>query len=147
MGMPRPRRQRARLRGDLELLPEIAEAGLSHAAKDISQGGIIGTAIMLAECSGVGIDIELDAVPVPHGVPLARWLESFPSFGYLLSVPEQHVAAVVACFAARDIVAADMGAVVAGSAVSICRGDERRVIFDHAVGPLLDMVIREAVHA
>ena len=46
----------ARLRGDLELLPAIAEAGLARAAKDISQGGIVGTAVMLAECSGVGID-------------------------------------------------------------------------------------------
>ena len=43
----------ARLRGDIELLPAIAESGLSRAAKDISQGGIVGTAAMLAECSGV----------------------------------------------------------------------------------------------
>ena len=76
----------ARLRGDLELLAAIAEAGLSRAAKDISQGGIVGTAVMLAECSGVAIDIDLDAVPNPAGVALERWLLTFPSFGYLLSV-------------------------------------------------------------
>ena len=39
----------ARLRGDLEVLPALAEAGLAHAAKDISQGGLVGTAMMLAE--------------------------------------------------------------------------------------------------
>src|SRR5271169_4497761 len=52
----------ARLRGDLEVLPVIAEAGLSRAAKDISQGGIIGTATMLAECSDVGIAIDVRSV-------------------------------------------------------------------------------------
>src|SRR5450631_2105807 len=74
----------ARLRGDIELLPEIAEAGLSRAAKDISQGGIVGTAAMLAECSAVGIDIDLNAIPKPEGVALERWLLTFPSFSYLL---------------------------------------------------------------
>ena len=67
-------------------LPAIAEAGLSRAAKDISQGGIVGTAAMLAECSGVAIDIDLEAVPRPDGVALERWLLTFPSFGYLISV-------------------------------------------------------------
>ena len=33
----------ARLRGDIALLQEIADAGLCRAAKDISQGGIVGT--------------------------------------------------------------------------------------------------------
>lgn len=132
-----------RQRADLELLPQIAEAGLCHAAKDISQGGIIGTAIMLAECSGVGIDIDIDAVPVPEGVELSRWLESFPSFGYLLSVASEHVDAVIARFAARDIIAADIGAVTASSLVTIGSGHERCTFYDHASAPLLDMVQRE----
>ena len=56
-----------RLRADLDLLPQIAEAGLCRAAKDISQGGIVGTAAMLAECSGVGITIDVRDVPTPDG--------------------------------------------------------------------------------
>lgn len=134
-----PGRQRA----DLELLPEIAEAGLCSAAKDISQGGIVGTAIMLAECSGVGVDIAVDAVPLPAGVALSRWLESFPSFGYLLSVDADHADAVIARFAARDIVAADIGTITASTAVALCSGGDRRVIYDYAEQPLLDMVQRE----
>ncbi len=50
-----------RLRADLGLLPEVAEKGLARAAKDISQGGIPGTAAMLAESSGVSIALDLDA--------------------------------------------------------------------------------------
>ena len=81
-----------RLRADLALLPEVAERGLARAAKDISQGGIPGTAAMLAESSGVAIDIDLDAIELPAGVALERWLKTFPSFGFLLSVAPANLA-------------------------------------------------------
>ncbi|WP_322105567.1 sll0787 family AIR synthase-like protein [Paraburkholderia sp. J41] len=118
----------ARLRGDLAVLAEIAEAGLCAAAKDISMAGIAGTAMMLAECSRVGVRIDLERIPKPEGVPLARWLETFPSFGYLLSVPEHNVAAVIARFAAREIACAEIGAIHAEPSVDIrSAGDTRTV--------------------
>ncbi|UXT20470.1 sll0787 family AIR synthase-like protein [Agrobacterium tumefaciens] len=129
----------ARLRGDLELLPEIAEAGLALSAKDISQGGIVGTAIMLAECSQVGIDIDVSAVPLPAGVNLDRWLATFPSFGYLLSVAPGHVADVVTRFTVRGITAAAIGSVTAGSEIALIDGESRAVVRDHAETPLLQL--------
>lgn len=128
-----------RLRGDLEILPQIAEAGLALAAKDISQGGIVGTAIMLAECSGIGIDIDVAAIPLPDGVSLDRWLATFPSFGYLLSVPPENVDAVLGRFEARDITAAAIGTVSIGSTVAITNGSKRIVIRDHATTPLMQL--------
>ncbi|TCU11684.1 sll0787 family AIR synthase-like protein [Rhizobium sullae] len=128
-----------RLRGDLELLPEIAEAGLALSAKDISQGGIVGTAIMLAECSRVGIDIDISAIPLPAGVSLDRWLATFPSFGYLLAVAPEHVADVVTRFTARGISAAVIGAVVAGAEVALVDGKSRAVVRNHAETPLLQL--------
>jgi AIR synthase-related protein len=122
----------ARLRGDIALLPLIAEAGLCGAAKDISQAGLVGTAMMLAECSRVGLSIDLGAVPRPEGVPLERWLLSFPSFGYILAVPSAHVDAVVARFAARGIAAADIGMITAGSVVEITDGTDRETVWDFA---------------
>jgi len=105
----------ARLRGDLALLPDIAEAGLSRAAKDISMAGIVGTALMLAECSRVGLALDLDAIPRPPGVDLERWLTAFPSYGFLLAVAPADVAAVVARFTARDLAAAPVGRITDGS--------------------------------
>ena len=126
-----------RLRGDLELLPLIAEAGLSVAAKDISQGGVVGTAAMLAEASGVGVEIDLDAVPRPVDIELGRWLTSFPSYGYLLSVAPSNVAAVLALFRARGIAAADVGEVVRGARVDVRSGRERETIWDFSRAPLI----------
>jgi hypothetical protein len=127
----------ARLRGDIELLPAIAEAGLSRAAKDISQGGIVGTAAMLAECSGVAIDLDLAAIPKPAGVALDRWLLTFPSFGYLLSVRPNDVADVVDRFTRRGIAAAPIGSVMRGSRLTVSDGSSFETIWDFAQRPLI----------
>jgi selenophosphate synthetase-related protein len=66
-----------RLRADLEVLPGLAEAGLVRAAKDISMAGVIGTALMLLECSGKGAVIDLDAVPARRRpISCAGWAPS-----------------------------------------------------------------------
>ena len=126
-----------RLKGDLELLPEIAEAGLSRAAKDISQGGIIGTATMLAECSGVGIVIDVRSVPRPEGVALERWLLTFPSYGYLLSVAPSDVDAVVGLFSARGLSASAIGAVTADRRVVVTDAATEETIWDFARKPFI----------
>ncbi len=92
-----------RLRGDLEILPALAEAGLVRAGKDISMAGFVGTALMLLECSGVGAVLEAGAIPRPDEAPLARWLQSFPSFGFVLSVDPQNSGEVLRRFAERGI--------------------------------------------
>ncbi|SEH36109.1 hypothetical protein SAMN02799636_01893 [Methylobacterium sp. 275MFSha3.1] len=128
----------ARLRGDLALLPGLAEDGLAGAAKDISMAGIVGTALMLLECSGVGGVIDLDAIPRLDHVPLARWLTAFPSFGYLVSVRPDRTAAVTARFAERGIAAARIGGLDAGRAVRVRDGTgAEAVVWDFATGPLI----------
>ena len=99
----------ARLRADYALLPQLAEAGLIRAAKDISMGGLAGTALMLLEASGVGATLALDDVPRPAGIPWDQWLLAFPSYGFLLAVAPEASARVVDAFRARDIAAAVIG--------------------------------------
>ena len=115
-----------RLRGDLALLAEIAEAGLARAAKDISQGGIPGTAAMLAESSGVAIELDLDAIVPPPGVPLDRWLGTFPSYGFLLHVAPARLEALLSRFHARDLHAAPIGAVRYGHEAALVSGRAAR---------------------
>ena len=59
----------ARLRGDLEILPTLAEAGLVRAGKDISMAGLVGTAMMLCESSRRGVCLDLDAIPLSSRRP------------------------------------------------------------------------------
>jgi len=135
----------ARLLADLEVLPSIAEAGLAAAAKDISQGGLIGTAMMLAECSRVGASIDVTRVPRPIDVPFDRWLQTFPSFGFVLSVRPDNAAAVLGRFQERGIAAADIGVVTADHRVTLTAGSQTELIWDFARQPLIGCAVAEAV--
>lgn len=129
----------SRLRGDYELLPQLAESGLIDAGKDISQGGIVGTALMLAECSRCGFDLDLSAIPVPPGVDLVRWLRSFPSFGFLLSVRPERAAHVCGLFALRDISAAVIGSATTRPKVDLTLDGARATFWDYAASPYLSL--------
>lgn len=126
-----------RLRADLEILPGLAEAGLCEAAKDISMAGAVGTALMLMECSRVGGCIDLDALPIPPGVMLPRWLSAFPSYGFLLAVDERNVSEVSARFHARDLACASIGILDGTARVSIAHRGESASLWDFAEAPFI----------
>ena len=80
----------ARLRRQLALMAELAADASVHAAKDISMGGLVGTAAMFCEAAGCGLSLDLAAIHPPAGVALEPWLTGFPSFGFLLAArPDQ----------------------------------------------------------
>lgn len=99
------------LRENLAILPYLAESGLCTAGKDISMGGILGTLLMLLETSGCGAILDLDQIPCPPELSLDRWLMTFPSYGFLLSVLPDRVAAVQACFQDQGLVCERVGTV------------------------------------
>ena len=122
-----------RLRGDLDVLAQLADEGLCDAAKDISMAGALGTALMLLECSQVGAEVDIARIPRPASVPptaLLRWLTAFPSFGFVLSVRPQHAAAVIQRFHARDLACAAVGEVCAGSQLTLRDGAQRQLLWD-----------------
>jgi AIR synthase-related protein len=128
----------ARLRADIELLPLLAESGLCDAAKDISNAGAIGTTLMLLECSKVGASIDVHSIPRPAGVPLLRWLQTFPSYGYVFSVRPRHVADVQAHFESKDIACAAVGEVTADTRVWLRDGEGCALLWDVATQPFIN---------
>jgi uncharacterized protein len=135
----------ARLRADLDVLPSLAEGGLADAAKDISQGGLIGTTMMLAECSRVGARIEIGRVPKPDAAPLERWLQTFPSFGFVLAVSPDNVDAVVDRFNRRHIAAADIGEFTTDQRVVVGDAESAETIWDFTRESLMGCAPAEAL--
>jgi uncharacterized protein len=127
----------ARLVADLELLPALAEAGLCIAAKDISQAGLVGTAMMMAESSRVGVRINIADIPRPPEAPIERWLQTFPSYGYLLAVQQPNIPGVLARFRERGIAAADIGELTADHRVVVTDGHDAQTIWDFSHEPLM----------
>lgn len=114
-----------RLQADLALLPEIARRGLSKAAKDVSNGGIIGTLAMLAHCSDVAALLDLDALPRPSGTTWEKWLISFPSYGYLLAAAPGKEQELISIFENRGIAAVRAGRFTTGSGIRLESGGQQ----------------------
>ena len=124
------------LRAKLAVLPELAEAGLVGAGKDISMAGTCGSLAMLLETSRVGATLDLDAIPAPPGVEPLRWLTAFPSFGFVLAVEPATVSAVCARFDAVGVVCAAVGAVDESRRLRLRAGGELRTYLDLGTEPL-----------
>ncbi|WP_077000657.1 sll0787 family AIR synthase-like protein [Variovorax sp. KK3] len=150
-----------RLQADLALLAELAEEGLCDAGKDISMAGALGTLLMLLECSGRGARVRLDALPVPpqaagwrgwtDPAPAAqaarlRWLSAFPSYGFVLSVRPEQVAAVTRRFANRDIACADIGEVTAGTRFDVSLHGATEALWDLSRAGFI-LPLRTTAHA
>lgn len=118
------------LRRSLSILPELAEAGLVRAGKDISMAGLCGTLVMLLECSRVGARLDLDRVAAPDDGDPLRWLMAFPSYGYLLTALPQHAASVCARFEERGITARMIGEVTGDRALELRAGAEVATYWD-----------------
>jgi selenophosphate synthetase-related protein len=118
------------LRRQLALLPELAEAGLVGAGKDISLAGVCGSLLMLLETSQVGARLTLSQLPAPAGVDAFRWLNAFPSFGFVLSVEPHAAAEVCARFEASGVTCAVVGELTNEPRLELVSGKERAIYWD-----------------
>lgn len=122
----------ATLQQHLGLLPKLAATGLCKTAKDISMGGLAGTLLMLAEASSVGAWLDLDRVPKPAEVPWQRWLTSFPSFGFLLSLPPENLTTTQTLFTDHGLVCEAVGEITAADDVVLRAAGSQRVLWEMA---------------
>jgi AIR synthase-related protein len=118
------------LRANLATLPELSEAGLVGAGKDISMAGLCGSLAMLLETSGVGATLDLERVPAPPDVDPLRWLMAFPSFGFVLAVDPDAVESVCARFDAVGVVCRAVGQVQRGRQLLLQHGAEQALYLD-----------------
>ncbi|GAB7531455.1 hypothetical protein PS3A_38670 [Pseudomonas sp. 3A(2025)] len=119
-----------RLRDKLEVIPRLAEAGLLHAAKDISNAGILGTLLMLLEPTGHGAVIDLLTLPRPAQTSLERWLQVFPSYGFVLTLATEDFATVQAAFAFEGLACACIGKVDDSACLTVSLDHEQAPFWD-----------------
>jgi AIR synthase-related protein len=122
----------SRLQSQLALLPRLAQAGIARAAKDISMGGLVGTAAMFAEACGLGIRIDLDAIPCPPEIDELAWLSCFPSFGFLLAVSSGELNSLQKMVSGHpNLICASIGSFEADSrGVELRRNEQTQQLWD-----------------
>ena len=114
----------------LEVLPSLAEDGICSTAKDVSNGGILGTISLMLENSGKGGLINLNAVPRPEGFDPVDWLKAFLSYGFILCAQSNNTPALLKRFRDREITAEIIGTVLEQTEVLLTSGDEKDVFID-----------------
>jgi AIR synthase-related protein len=111
-----------RLREKLEVIPRLAEAGLLLAAKDISNAGLLGTLLMLLEPNNCGAELNLDVLPRPADSDLLRWLQAFPSYGFLLTLAEADWVDVQTAFAFQGLHCERIGQITDSARLNVSLG-------------------------
>lgn len=125
-----------RLRLDGAVLGEVAEAGLVHAARDVSMPGVAGSLLQMLELAGCGATLDLDLLPRPDGVDLERWLCTFPSFGFVLAARAEHASAACAAFTDRGLACAACGSFDPEQRLRLRRGGEEATMWDLVAAPV-----------
>ncbi|TWP38035.1 AIR synthase related protein [Leekyejoonella antrihumi] len=119
-----------RLGDDVRTLASVAESGACVAAKDVSMAGLIGSLAMLLEHRRLGVTVDLDALPVPAGVPLDAWLMCFPAFAFLLCAPSDRAGECAAAFTDRGLEATVLGHLDASGVLAIQRDGDVATVMD-----------------
>lgn len=126
------------IRSQWQIPAELAERELVVAAKDVSNGGILGTLIMMLELSNCGATLDLNAINLPASQPtshsshisshnntkkskreLLRWLRAFQSFGFLLAVEPEKVSALIQYFQNSHLDCTPIGTVNDGGKIRL----------------------------
>ena len=113
-----------------EAMRVLADEGLLTASKDLSNGGIIGTTLLMLEYAQKGATLDLPAIPVPGGFDLSDWLKMYISTGFVVTTIPENVGKVKLTFEKHKLTAAQIGAIDTSQKLTIQQGKEKITIFD-----------------
>jgi len=125
------------LLGHLEILPQIAEEGLTDAAKDISMAGSIGSILMLLECSEKGAEITIDNISTPQDVTLDKWLLTFPSYGFVLAIRPENSSKVMKKFTVHGLKCENIGKVTKSKKINFNKNGKSELFWDLNLHPYI----------
>jgi hypothetical protein len=114
----------------LEILPLLAEKELCATAKDVSNGGLLGTIALLLETSQRGAFIDIDRVPKPPNFPTIDWLKAFLSYGFILCADKGKTETIISEFKDKNITACVIGEITAEQQLVISFEGEQGILFD-----------------
>ena len=113
-----------------EAMRVLADEGLLSASKDLSNGGIVGTILLMLEYAQKGATLDLTAIPIPSGLDLSEWLKMYISTGFVVTTIPENVEKVKSIFEQHRLTAAQIGIVDTSQKLIIQLEKEKTTIFD-----------------
>ncbi|HUY00289.1 MAG TPA: AIR synthase related protein [Candidatus Deferrimicrobium sp.] len=112
------------------IMQNIAKRKLVHAAKDISNPGIVGTLGMLLDASNFGGTLDISQIPIRENQSIQQWLCMYPGFGLVLTCDPSHSNEIIRIFSENKIAARICGFVQDLNSLYLSDGNEKALIFD-----------------
>lgn len=128
-----------RLREQWNVPAELAEKGIAVAAKDVSNGGLLGTLIMMLELTRCGATIDLNAIPKPETGDMRRWLRAFQSYGFLLCVEPEQTRTLERFFEDSPLTCAAIGSINDSAKITLSTPGASETFWDIEKDPLTYM--------
>jgi selenophosphate synthetase-related protein len=113
-----------------EVMREFGRQGLLNASKDLSNGGIIGTSLLLLEYARKGAIMDIATIPHPQGVKLKDWLKMYISTGFVVTAIPENTENVLALFRGHGFAASHIGTINDDQKLRLKLGDEEETVFD-----------------
>lgn len=110
----------------------LAEKRLLHASKDLSNGGIIGTTLLMLEYAQRGAIVDLASIATPADLDLMTWLKMYISTGFIVTTSKSNVNEVLRIFEDHGLSATDIGVINESKKMVVELGKESTTIFDFA---------------
>jgi selenophosphate synthetase-related protein len=123
----------------LSVMTHLAEEGLLNASKDVSVAGLVGTASMLVEYSGIGGVIDLDSVDAtrPRSISLVDWIRMFISLGFLAAAPPENIEEIASVAKQHGMTVARVGIVDSSRTLVLQKDGKKEILFDFSSGPII----------
>ncbi len=125
------------VQNQIKVMKDLGESGLVTAGKDISNPGVLGTLEMLCECSDVGACVRLESIPRNPKVDWEDWLKSYPGAAFVLTSPVENTQGVIDMLSKFDFTVSVVGDVISEKSLYVEYKDERLVLFNQKVNPVL----------
>jgi hypothetical protein len=117
----------------LDAMRDLGEKKLVTAGKDISNPGLIGTIGTMLEVSRKGAIVNVDAISIPSGIILDRWLKVYPGMGFVVTSNPINTEEVRSIFQQHELSSMIIGKVTDGKTLTITDGNSKAEVFDFEV--------------
>ncbi|TFG22721.1 MAG: hypothetical protein EU533_03960 [Promethearchaeota archaeon] len=113
---------------------EVAQTHLVHSAKDVANGGIIGSILQLCRYSGVGANISIEQIQVPpilidKDYEMETFLKMYLTTSYVLTTPAENSDEIISLFNKYKMNAFVIGKIIEDSILKINDGIESINVF------------------
>jgi hypothetical protein len=115
---------------------KIAQAHLAHSAKDVANGGIIGSVLQLCKYSKVGADISINKIQIPsllmngNYYDIETFLKMYLTTSYILTTQKEHSDEIITIFKKHLMNAFVIGKIIKDKDLIINSGLESLKVFE-----------------